>query len=118
MGEKRFRVETQPGAQPGQRILRPVGPVNFETVPTFLRAVRDELAPAIILDLTGVPYMDSGGVGALVQSYGWLHKKQRRLVLAGVSPRVMAVLEITRVHKLFDVFHSVGEAEEYLASGR
>lgn len=109
-----FEVESRTGARAGQSILRLNGAIGLETVPQFLKAVRGESAPALILDFNGVSYVDSAGVGALVQSYVAFQKAGRRLVLAALNDRVQAVLEVTRVQSLFPVFGSVAEAEEKL----
>jgi len=115
MSEKFFAVESRAGARPGQRVLRVAGRVDLETVPRFLQALRSEQAPAIILDLSGVSYVDSGGVGALVQTYSSFRKTDRRLALVALNPRVQAVLELTRLHKIFAVFPTVAEAEKLLS---
>ena len=114
MSEKSFTVESRASAHPGQRVLRLTGRVNLETVPRFLQAVRNEQAPAVILDLSDVSYVDSGGVGALVQTYSSLRKADRRLALVAPSSRVRAVLELTRGNKLIAVFPTVAEAEQLL----
>jgi hypothetical protein len=44
-----------------------------------------------------------------------MNKANRKLGLAGLGQRTLAVLEITRVIGLFQVFPTVAEAEEKLA---
>lgn len=115
MQGKPFRVESHAGARPGQRVVRLAGRVELDTVPEFLRALRAEQAPAVILDLSDVSYLDSSGVGALIQTYSSLRKAERRLALVAPSDRVQAVLEVTRVHKLFQIYPTVAEAETRLS---
>ena len=40
----------------------------MENVSPFLNAVRRENAPTMILDFSGVPYLDSSGLGSLVSA--------------------------------------------------
>jgi len=87
------------------------GPLSIQTVPDFLKRVRAETAPALILDFAGVTVMDSAGVGALLQTYASFTKAERRLALAAVPARPLAVLEITRVQKIFQIFPTAAEAE-------
>ncbi len=87
MSENSFSVESRAGAHPRQRVLRLTGRVDVNTVPHFVQAVRSEQAPAVILDLIGVSCVDSGGVGALVQTYSSFRKADRRLALVVPSPR-------------------------------
>lgn len=106
--------EPRAGSRPGQLVLRFSGPVDLETVPKFLRAVRAESAPAVILDLTGVPFIDSAGIGALIQIHFAFQKASRRLALAGVNQRVTDVLELMRLKKVFVIFPTLAEAESHL----
>lgn len=110
-----YPLEARDGSRPGQRVLTPGGPLDMACVPDFLRAVREEPAPVVILDFSKVSYVDSSGVGALLQLLAGLQRTKRKMALASVSPRVMAVLEMTRVKKLFTIFASVAEAEEKLS---
>jgi anti-anti-sigma factor len=111
---QQFEVESRAGARPGQRIVRLTGPLSLETVPEFLKALRAETAPAVILDLSGLSFLDSAGVGALIQTLVSLQYSGRKLAVVELSSQVLTVLEITRVHKLFTIFATVAQAEEQL----
>ena len=62
-----------------------------------------------ILDLADVPYIDSAGLGLIVSHYVRCQGREVRLVLAGVNPRVIQLLEMTKVDEFFPM---VGSAEE------
>jgi anti-sigma B factor antagonist len=66
----------------------------------------------IVLNLTDVSYIDSGGLGQLVASYGSVAKTGGRLKLLGVSKRNHDLLSITRLVTLFDTFESEQPAVE------
>jgi anti-sigma B factor antagonist len=66
----------------------------------------------IILNLTDVPYIDSGGLGQLVASYGSVAKTSGGLRLLGVSKRNHDLLSITRLVTLFDAYDSENEGVE------
>jgi anti-sigma B factor antagonist len=66
----------------------------------------------IVLNLTDVPYIDSGGLGQLVASYGSVAKTSGGLKLLGVSKRNHDLLSITRLVTLFDAYDSEKEAVE------
>ncbi len=110
-----LQMDTRDGARPGHRILRLHGPLKVETVSEFLKTARAETAPIVILDLSAVPFVDSAGIGSLVQIYVAFQKAQRHLALVGPNDRVVAALEVTRVHKLFPVFATLAEAENRLS---
>jgi anti-sigma B factor antagonist len=64
----------------------------------------------IILDLSGVSYMDSSGLASLVKVQSRCRKENLELRLAGLNPRVQGLLEITRLASVFEIFPSVKEA--------
>jgi anti-sigma B factor antagonist len=64
-----------------------------------------------ILDLTEVPYMDSAGLGLIVSHYVRCQGRGVRLVAAGVSPRVLQLLEMTKVDGFLPRIATVEEAD-------
>jgi anti-sigma B factor antagonist len=88
------------------------GPLTMENVTPFLNAVRRENAPTVILDLSGVPYLDSSGLGSLVSACTSATKAGRRMALTGVNKRVLKVLEITKVEQVFLMFPTLSDAIE------
>lgn len=88
------------------------GPLTMENVSPFLNAVRRETAPTMILDLSGVPYVDSSGLGSLVSACTSCTKSGRRMALTGVNRRVMKVFEITKTDNVFLMFPTLGDAIE------
>jgi len=93
-------------------ILSLRGPLTMENVSPFMNAVRRENAPTMILDLSGVPYLDSSGLGSLVSACTSCAKSGRRMALTGVNKRVMKVLEITKVENVFLMFPTLSDAIE------
>jgi anti-sigma B factor antagonist len=64
----------------------------------------------IVLNLKNVPYIDSGGLGQLVASYGSVMKTGGALKLLNVSSRNHDLLSITRLVTVFESFDSEAEA--------
>ncbi|MCL4523670.1 MAG: STAS domain-containing protein [Acidobacteria bacterium] len=113
MGDK-LEIQKLDGSRPGQRVLRLIGALSLQTVPDFLKVARAETAPVLIVEFSGVVIVDSAGVGALLQTMASMNKASRKLGLASLGQRTLAVLEITRVINLFQVFPTLAEAEEKL----
>ncbi|MGB8060851.1 MAG: STAS domain-containing protein [Candidatus Sulfotelmatobacter sp.] len=88
------------------------GPLTMENVSPFLNAVRRENAPTMIPDLSGVPYLDSSGLGSLVSASTSCAKAGRRMALTGVNKRVLKVFEITKVEQVFLMFPTLSDAIE------
>jgi anti-sigma B factor antagonist len=76
-----------------------------------------ELPRAVILDLAGVPYMDSAGMGAIINYYVHCDHRGVKLIVAGVNHRVMELFKLTRVDKVLTLAASAEEAESGLRSG-
>jgi len=95
-------------------VLRLAGRLAIETVPGFLAAARKETATVLILDMGDLEYIDSSGVGALLQIHVSLAKSNRQMVLASVPEKARMVLEIARLQSIFPMYSSVAIAEELL----
>ncbi len=98
-------------------IMKPSGRVDAFNAPV-LRARADELfasgATRFVLDLTGVPFLDSSGMAALVS----ILKRARQ---AGgdvkmVQPREEAALRILKLTKFDRVFEMAATPEQAIAS--
>jgi len=86
-----------------------------------IRSCEDELLPLVtsyvdrgflkfVLNLSGVQYMDSASLGGIVQSFGLVTRRGGRFVLCSCVPRLMDLLETTKLHRVFEVFESDDEA--------
>ena len=64
----------------------------------------------LILHMSEVSYIDSSGVGSLVEIYRRLKRQNGAFVLVAPGPRVMSVLEITRLDKFFAIVNTQEEA--------
>jgi anti-sigma B factor antagonist len=64
------------------------------------------------MDFTGVLYIDSAGIGALVGAYVTHNKDGRSLALVGVSDRIHAALAVTRGEQFFRFFNTLADAEQ------
>ena len=97
-------------------VLRLSGPLVGPNLADFQNAIRRENVSTVILDMTGVPYIDSAGLGALVSAYVSRHKSGQRTVLTGVNARILHQLEITRMAHLFPIFASLEDALDALSN--
>jgi anti-sigma B factor antagonist len=64
----------------------------------------------IVLNLAYVPYIDSGGLGQLVASYGSVKRAGGAMKLLNVNSRNHDLLSITRLVTVFETFDSEAEA--------
>jgi anti-sigma B factor antagonist len=105
-------VERREGSAPGTTIMILSGPVtlrNLFDLQPHLRA--GELPKRFILELSGVPYMDSAGMGAIINHYVHCQNQGVKFIAAGVSPRVRELFIMTKVDSLIHQVDSIEAAE-------
>jgi len=107
-------VERVDGALPGHSILRLRGPITVQNLFPFQTAERECREVSLILDVNGVPYIDSVGVGALVGAYVSRNKAGLRVALVGVGARVNASLEVSNLLQFFPMYPTLEAAQQSL----
>ncbi len=71
-------------------------------------------ADLLIIDCTALKYMDSAGLGVVVNFYVSQCDKGRKVALVGTSDRVWALCSSTRVDQFFSRVATVEEAQSTL----
>jgi anti-sigma B factor antagonist len=112
MSAETLTLESVPGQAAGSRILRLTGPLTLSGLFDFQGALRNDPPPALILDLTAVPYMDSAGMGAIINYYVAAQRAGRRLIVTGVNGRVLELFKMTKVDCLLTLLPTVADAEQ------
>ncbi|HVS65447.1 MAG TPA: STAS domain-containing protein [Thermoanaerobaculia bacterium] len=64
----------------------------------------------VLLDLTGINFIDSTGIGELVGYLVRFQEQRRKLILIDPPERVRRLLDVAKVLELFPVHQSVEEA--------
>ncbi len=64
----------------------------------------------ILLNLEGVPYIDSAGLGEIVRTYTTVSRQGGSLKLLNLTKRIQDLLSITKLLTVFETFDSEGEA--------
>ena len=103
------------GAAGKTAVVEVNGDIDLQRSKDFQRGLTAlfEGAPkGIVLDLSGVPYMDSSGVASLVKLLSRVRRERISLRLAGLTARVRSVFETTRLDAVFDIFPTPQEALE------
>jgi anti-sigma B factor antagonist len=105
-------IERKEGKTPGTTIIQLTGPVTLLNLFDLQAQLRTgELPRLSILDLSGVPYMDSSGMGAIINYYVRCQNNGVKLIVAGISDRVLELFKLTKVDVLIAQAATIEEAE-------
>jgi anti-sigma B factor antagonist len=75
-----------------------------------IRRLLEEGKKKILLNLAGVGYMDSSGIGELVSSHTAISKEEGQLKLLNLTDKLESLLAITKLLTVFDVYENESEA--------
>jgi anti-sigma B factor antagonist len=64
----------------------------------------------IVLNLAGVPYVDSAGLGEIVRTYTTVSRQGGSLKLLNLTKRITDLLSITKLLTVFETFDSENDA--------
>jgi len=104
--------ERKEGKLPGTRILTLNGPLTLRNLFELQAEFRTDPQPKLsILDLSGVPYMDSAGMGLIINHYVHCQNAGTKMIAAGVSPRVHELFKMTKVDSIIPQTATVEAAE-------
>ena len=84
--------------------------VGDEVLPGLISELLDEGNRKILLNLSAMDYIDSNGLGELVQSLKTSKRFGARLVLLKPQDRVRRTLTLTNLLPMFSVFETEAEA--------
>lgn len=101
------------GQQGKATVVRLEGEVDLNVSPqlrTELKVLTHKKLSVIVIDMSGVPYIDSSGVATLVECLQSTSRYGGELRLAALTPRASGVFEISRLDTVFSIYPSVEEA--------
>ncbi|HXY23138.1 MAG TPA: STAS domain-containing protein [Candidatus Acidoferrum sp.] len=77
-----------------------------DSITRLLKQGRNQM----LLNLNGLHYLDSSGIGELARVYVSVVKQGGQMKVVGLSPKVEEVLKITQLYQVFPEFPSEEEA--------
>ena len=64
----------------------------------------------VVLDLDGVPWINSTGLGILITGYHSIKAAEGTMMICNVKERVLSIFYISQLENIFDVYESREEA--------
>ena len=89
---------------------------NSDQLKQELGRLFEEGKTKIVVDLKEVRFIDSAGLGALVSGFKNAYSRQAGLKLSSLQSQVKSMFELTRLHRVFDIYTTVDEAIEAFRS--
>jgi len=70
----------------------------------FIAKLMQEGYNRYVIDMKGVTYIDSGGLGSLVSFLRQVRLTEGDIKIASLNDKVRSVFELTRLHRIFEIF--------------
>lgn len=109
MEETRSRFNTV-HRQDAIAVLRPhrrlLGDEETEEFRDLARGLNEEGVACLVVSLAEVDWVNSAGLGAVVDAHQRFTKRGAHVHIAAVGPRVMGLLQVTRIEQILDLYPS------------
>jgi anti-sigma B factor antagonist len=99
----------------GAYVMSVRGEIHVTTAPQFaerLTAVIESGKTAVVLDMTGVEFIDSTGLSVLLNGLRLVTQRRGHMALVCTNPTVLRLFQITNLDSTFDIF---GDREQAIA---
>ena len=106
----RLDLEKLPISTETLAVYRPNGKFSLETVPDAVQKLRAEVAQHMILDMSGVSFLDSAGVGSLVSLFVNRRSHGKTFALAALTQQGNAVVTVAGLRNLLPIHKTLEDA--------
>jgi anti-sigma B factor antagonist len=103
----------------GATVVEVAGEVELHSAPALreeLRRICESPSPCCVVDMGGVPFIDSTGVGVLVGALKRAREHSGSLAIASPQSRVRRVFEITGLLSALPIYDSLAAAQDACAA--
>jgi anti-anti-sigma factor len=96
------------------KVVKITGQIRISTQNEFKdlldKIARENATNTVVLSLDGVIYMNSAGLGIIVDTLRKFKEKKGRMVLCNLMPDVSNIFEITRINRFIEIYQTEQEA--------
>jgi len=113
------QVETMPGTEQAVAVVGLAGRFDAHEVPHVRQALTqaaDRTKGRVVVDLSGVNFIDSSGLACLVQGMKYCRERGADQILCNLQQPVRIIFELTRLDRAFKIAGCVEEATTTLAA--
>ena len=98
----------------GVKVIKLTGQVRISTQNEFKdlldKIVRENEGKTIIINMDGVAYMNSIGLGIIIDTYKKFKENQGRLVLCNLLPDILNLFEVTKLNRFIEIYSNESQA--------
>ena len=113
-------MELTASSTEGSAVVAPSGRIDHASADAFAAALQPHVErckagePPLVIDMSGIDYISSVGLRVLMVAAKQAEAQAGRIAIAGLTPMVREVFEISRFDMVFSIFDDV---EQALAAG-
>ncbi|MCX7745748.1 MAG: STAS domain-containing protein [Clostridia bacterium] len=104
----------------GIKIIKLIGQIRISTQNDFKdlldNLVKESEGQTVILNMEGIIYMNSIGLGIIIDTYKKFKEIKGRLVLCNLLPEIMNLFEVTRLNRFIEIYGNEAEAMKKVTS--
>jgi anti-anti-sigma factor len=90
----------------GVKVLEPQGRIDSSSVATMDEAFRQAMNPGanpLLVDMSGVDYISSGGLRSFLLTLKEVKKREGKMCLCSLTPSVSKVFKLAGFNTIFDI---------------
>jgi anti-anti-sigma factor len=104
----------------GIKIVKLIGQVRISTQNEFKdlldNLVKESEGQVVIVNMEGIIYMNSIGLGIIIDTYKKFKEMKGRMVLCNLLPEIMNLFEVTRLNRFIEIYSNESEALKKVTS--
>ena len=109
MPERPLTFETKDGPFADSTAMELHGPVLISNLFNLQAALRSEESKVLLVDLSDVPYMDSAGLGTLINAYVSRQNRGKSIAIIAPNERIQALLKVTKMDTVLPIFKNTAD---------
>lgn len=97
----------------GVTVVAPSGRLDVAGAPALkdaMNGLADSGAPRVVIDMEGISFADSTGLGSVIAALKQIRNRQGELRLAAPNQQVRVVLELTTLDRVFPYYATLEDA--------
>lgn len=106
-------MEIEVEEKEGYHIVTPIGELDIYTVPLFRKVVlklEGDRRHDMILDLSRLTFLDSSGLGSLIEIFQKVRSVDGEIAYVVSNPRIIKIFRLVDLDKVFPIFPNLGRA--------